>query len=118
MGGWAGWPTLISRRPASTPRPQSLCRRTTGCPPNRGARLDLAAEGVTSVIWCTGYGLDFGFLDVPVLDDWNYPRHRRGVTEVPGLYAVGLPWLTKHLSATLSVVGDDAEFVAEHIAGR
>lgn len=87
-------------------------------PAGSGARLDLAAEGITSVIWCTGYGLDFGFLDIPVLDQWNYPRHRRGVTEVPGLYAVGLPWLTKHLSATLSVVGDHAEFVAGHIAGR
>jgi putative flavoprotein involved in K+ transport len=82
------------------------------------SRLDLAAEGVTSVIWCTGYSLDFASLDVPVLDEWNYPRHSRGVTKVPGLYAVGLPWLTKHLSATLSVVGDDGEFVAGHIAGR
>ena len=87
-------------------------------PAESGARLNLDAEGVTSVIWSTGYGLDFGFLDVPVLDEWNYPRHSRGVTEVPGLYAVGLPWLTKHLSATLSVVGDDAEFVAGHIAAR
>ncbi|KUM32477.1 flavin-containing monooxygenase [Arthrobacter sp. EPSL27] len=87
-------------------------------PADSGARLNLDAVGVTSVIWATGYGLDFGFLDVPVLDAWNYPRHSRGVTEVPGLYAVGLPWLTKHLSATLSVVGDDAEFVAGHIAAR
>ncbi|MET3719279.1 NAD(P)-binding domain-containing protein [Arthrobacter sp. UYEF21] len=87
-------------------------------PSESGARLDLAAEGITSVIWCTGYGLDFSFLDIPVLDQWNYPRHTRGVTEVPGLYAVGLPWLTKHLSATLSVVGADAEFMAEHLAAR
>ena len=101
-----------------TPRPRTPYRRTTGCPPTRGRASTLDAEGITSVIWCTGYGLDFGFLDIPVLDQWNYPRHRRGVTEVPGLYAVGLPWLTKHLSATLSVVGDDAEFVAGHIAGR
>ncbi|MDD1475466.1 flavin-containing monooxygenase [Arthrobacter sp. H16F315] len=87
-------------------------------PTQSGAHLDLDADGVTSVIWCTGYGLDFGFLDLPVLDEWNYPRHSRGVTDVPGLYAVGLPWLTKHLSATLPVVGDDAEFVAGHIAAR
>ncbi|AXJ10241.1 NAD(P)/FAD-dependent oxidoreductase [Arthrobacter sp. PM3] len=87
-------------------------------PAGSGARLDLDAEGVTSVIWCTGYGLDFGFLDLPVLDEWNYPRHTRGVTEVPGLYAVGLPWLTRHASATLSLVGADAEYVAGHIAGR
>lgn len=40
------------------------------------------------------------------------------IDDVPGLYAVGLPWLTKHLSATLSVVSDDAEFVAGQIAAR
>jgi putative flavoprotein involved in K+ transport len=86
-------------------------------PAESGARLDLDAEGITSVIWATGYGLDFSFLDIPVLDGWNYPRHSRGVTEVTGLYAVGLPWLTRHASATLALVGDDAKYVAGHIAG-
>jgi putative flavoprotein involved in K+ transport len=86
--------------------------------PSSGARLDLGAEGITSVIWSTGYGLDFGFLDIPVLDEWNYPRHSRGVTEVPGLYAVGLPWLTKHASSTVAAVGLDAEYVVGHLAGR
>ncbi|MFE4541611.1 flavin-containing monooxygenase [Arthrobacter sp. NPDC056727] len=87
-------------------------------PSESGARLDLVAEGITSVIWCTGYGLDFGFLDMPVLDEWNYPRHTRGVTEIPGLYAVGLPWLTCHASSTVALVGADAEYVAAHIAAR
>ena len=87
-------------------------------PTESGVRLDLAAEGITSVIWCTGYGLDFGFLDVPVLDEWNYPRHTRGVTEVPGLYTVGLPWLTCHASSTVALVGSDAEYVAAHLAAR
>lgn len=86
-------------------------------PSEYAARLDLHAENVTSVIWATGYGLDFSFLDIPVLDEWNYPRHVRGVTDVTGLYAVGLPWLTRHLSATFGLVGDDAEYVAGHIAG-
>ncbi|MFJ6156569.1 flavin-containing monooxygenase [Pseudarthrobacter sp. NPDC092184] len=90
----------------------------TWLPGESGARLDLAAENITSVIWATGYGLDFSLLDMPVLDEWNYPRHTRGVTDVPGLYAVGLPWLTRHLSATLALVGDDARYVAEHVAGR
>ena len=87
-------------------------------PTSSGARLDLGAEGIASVIWSTGYGLDFGFLDIPVLDEWNYPRHLRGVTEVPGLYAVGLPWLTKHASSTVAAVGMDAEYVVGHLAGR
>lgn len=87
-------------------------------PQGSGARLDLQAEGITSVIWCTGYGLDFSMLDLPLLDEWGYPRHLRGVTEHPGLYAVGLPWLTRHISATLPGAGPDAEYVAEHLAAR
>lgn len=92
-------------------------RTDSWLPPESGARLDLDAEGITAVIWATGYGLDFSFLDIPVLDEWNYPRHSRGVTDVTGLYAVGLPWLTRHASATLALVGDDAKYVAGHIAG-
>jgi hypothetical protein len=59
---------------------------------------------------------DFSILDIPVLDEWNYPRHHRGVTEHPGLYAVGLPWLTGHGSAIVAGVGRDAEYIAQHIA--
>jgi hypothetical protein len=66
----------------------------------------------------TGYDLDFSFLDIPVLDEWIYPRHSPGIPEVAGLYAVELPWLTSHASATLALVGEDAQYVAEHIAGR
>ncbi|MDE8667631.1 NAD(P)/FAD-dependent oxidoreductase [Pseudarthrobacter sp. H3Y2-7] len=86
-------------------------------PAASGSRLDLADADITSIIWATGYRLDNSILDMPVLDEWDYPRHTRGVTEVPGLYAVGLPWLTRHASATLPGVGPDAEFIAEHIAG-
>jgi putative flavoprotein involved in K+ transport len=57
-------------------------------------------------------------LDIPVLDEWNYPRHHRGVTEHPGLYAVGLPWLTGHGSSIVAGVGRDAKYIAEYIAAR
>jgi putative flavoprotein involved in K+ transport len=89
----------------------------TWLPKSAGSRLNLAQADVTSIIWATGYRLDNSILDIPVVDEWSYPRHSRGVTEVPGLYAVGLPWLTRHVSATLPGVGPDAEFIAEHIAG-
>jgi putative flavoprotein involved in K+ transport len=46
------------------------------------------------------------------------PRHHRGVTEHPGLYAVGLPWLTGHGSSIVAGVGRDAEYTAQHIAGN
>jgi putative flavoprotein involved in K+ transport len=82
------------------------------------ARLNLEAANVTSVLWATGYRLDFSLLDIPVLDEWNYPRHHRGATEHPGLYAVGLPWLTGHGSSIVAGVGRDAGYIAQHIAGN
>jgi putative flavoprotein involved in K+ transport len=86
--------------------------------PSEPARLNLATTNVTSVLWATGYRLDFSILDIPVLDEWNYPRHHRRVTEHPGLYAVGLPWLTGHGSSIVAGVGRDAEYLAQHIAGN
>jgi putative flavoprotein involved in K+ transport len=86
--------------------------------PTGPARLNPDSENITSVIWATGYRLDFSILDIPVLDEWNYPRHSRGVTEHPGLYAVGLPWLTGLISAAVPGVGPDAAYIAEHIGAR
>jgi putative flavoprotein involved in K+ transport len=81
-------------------------------------RLDLRAQGIGAVIWATGYGVDFSWIDVPVLDACGEPVHRRGVTEVPGLYFLGLQWLSKMSSSFLSGVGDDAADLADHIAAR
>lgn len=81
-------------------------------------RLDLAAEGISSVIWATGYGVDFGWIDVPVLDERGDAVHHNGVSEVPGLYFLGLQWLSRMSSSFLSGVGDDAAVLAEHIAAR
>lgn len=81
-------------------------------------RLDLGAEGIGAVIWATGYGLDFGWIDVPVLDARGEPVHRGGITEVPGLYFLGLQWLSKMSSSFLSGVGDDAADLADHIAAH
>jgi putative flavoprotein involved in K+ transport len=81
-------------------------------------RLDIGANGIGAVIWATGYGFDFGWIDVPVLDARGEPVHRRGVTEVPGLYFLGLQWLSRMRSSFLSGVGDDAADLADHIAAR
>ena len=81
-------------------------------------RLDLRAENIGAVIWATGYGLDFGWIDLAVLDARGQPVHRRGVTEVPGLYFLGLQWLSRMKSAFLTGVGDDAAVLADHIAAR
>ena len=84
--------------------------------PSEPARVNLAQANITSVLWATGYKLDLSFIDIPVLDEWGYPKHTAGVTEQPGLYAVGLPWLTRHYSSILGGVGLDAEYVAGKVA--
>jgi putative flavoprotein involved in K+ transport len=81
-------------------------------------RLDLGEAGIGAVIWATGYGVDFGWIDIPVLDAHGEPRHRNGITNTPGLYFLGLPFLSKLSSAFLSGVGDDAAVLADHIAAR
>jgi putative flavoprotein involved in K+ transport len=78
--------------------------------------LDLDRAGIRTVLWATGYKLDFSWVDIPVFDEWGYPRHVRGVTEQPGLYAVGLPWLHSEPSSVFAGVGADAAHVVGHIA--
>src|SRR6202030_1443854 len=65
-------------------------------------RLDLRKEGIGAVIWATGYGVDFGWIDVPVLDGRGEPVHRDGITAVSGLYFLGLQWLSTANSSFLS----------------
>ena len=81
-------------------------------------RLDLRADGIAAVIWATGYRVDFGWIEIPVLDGRGGPVHRNGITAVPGLYFLGLQWLSKMNSSFLSGVGDDAAVLADHIAAR
>jgi putative flavoprotein involved in K+ transport len=70
------------------------------------------------VIWTSGYRLDFSWIDLPILDAEGLPRHVRGVTEVPGLFFLGLPWLVDQGSATLFGVGRDGAYLAEHLEAR
>ncbi|MCF3581118.1 NAD(P)/FAD-dependent oxidoreductase [Planktothrix agardhii 1811] len=80
--------------------------------------LDLKAAGITTVIWATGFRLDFGWIDLDIFQPDGRPRHRDGVAEVPGLYFVGLPWLSCRGSAFIWGVWKDAERLAGLIAER
>lgn len=77
--------------------------------------LDLRSASITSVIWCTGYGFDFGWVNLPIFDDRGTPVQHRGVTSVAGAYFLGLHWMHKFKSGTLWGVGEDAAFLAEHM---
>ncbi|QBR03584.1 flavin-containing monooxygenase [Paraburkholderia pallida] len=78
--------------------------------------LDLAAAGVTSIVWATGYANDYGWLQVNAFDDKGKPKHQRGVSAEPGVYFVGLPWLSRRGSSFIWGVWHDAKHVAGHIA--
>ena len=77
--------------------------------------LDLRTAGVTSVVWANGYRPDYGWIELPVFDDEGWPVHKRGVTQVDGLYFVGVHWLHKRKSALLLGVGEDAEHIVSTI---
>jgi putative flavoprotein involved in K+ transport len=119
-------------------RPKLL---TAAAPLARVRRRDLAAAGVervprtagtrdglplledgrvlevANVVWCTGFRHDFGWIDLPVFDDDGEPRHDRGVVaDQPGLYFVGLFFLSSVTSALVGGVGRDAGHVAAKLA--
>ena len=80
--------------------------------------MDLADAGITSIVWATGYALDFRWLKVDAFDETGRPVHQRGVSEVPGLYFLGLSWLSRRASAFIWGVWQDAKYLAGHIAAR
>jgi putative flavoprotein involved in K+ transport len=84
-------------------------------PPENDPPLDLAAAGITSIIWCVGYQPDYSWVHVPVFTGRGTPSHRRGVTAVPGLYFLGLPWLHTWGSGRFAAIARDAAHLAQHI---
>ncbi|MCC8404539.1 NAD(P)/FAD-dependent oxidoreductase [Paraburkholderia sp. MMS20-SJTN17] len=77
--------------------------------------LDLAKANVNTIIWATGYALDFGWLHVDAFDERGKPKHQRGVSKEPGLYFLGLPWLSRRGSSFIWGVWHDAKHIADHI---
>jgi putative flavoprotein involved in K+ transport len=71
---------------------------------------------VDAVIWATGFGLDHTWVDLPVFGSQGEVVHERGVSAVPGLYFLGLPWQHTRGSALLGWVKEDAEYIARQIA--
>ncbi|MER6939495.1 MSMEG_0569 family flavin-dependent oxidoreductase [Nocardioides sp. NPDC127514] len=80
--------------------------------------LDLAAAGVSTVIWAIGYRPDYRWVRVGVFDGTGRPTHTRGVTAVPGLSFLGLPWLHTWGSGRYLGIAADAEHIAGTITGK
>ena len=78
---------------------------------------EVAVDDVAAVVWATGFRSDYRWLNAPVFDGAGHPIHLRGVTDVAGLYFVGLPWLHTWGSGRFAAVADDAEFVVAALAG-
>ena len=73
---------------------------------------------VDAVIWATGYRPDYSRIALPIFDENGRLRHRRGVTDAPGLYFVGITWQWTRGSALIGWVKDDAAFIAQEIAAH
>lgn len=102
--------------------PEEPEARTIGpepdCVRNPILDLDLAKAGITTIIWATGYALDFGWLQFDVMDERGRPAHQRGVSTVPGFYFLGLAWLSRRASPFIWGVWHDAKYIAEQIAAK
>ncbi len=77
--------------------------------------LDLRTEGIRTVLWATGYGRNYSWLNVPVLDEAGEVLHDGGITPSPGLFVLGLNFLRRRRSHFIDGVGLDAEDLARHI---
>jgi putative flavoprotein involved in K+ transport len=70
------------------------------------------------VIWTTGYRPDYSWIHIPRVAGDGHLIHRRGVTDVPGLYFLGLPWQHRRGSSLLGFVHEDAAYLAGRLTGR
>lgn len=80
--------------------------------------LDLKAEGITTIIWAIGYRPDYRWIEASAFDGGGHPMQTRGVTEVPGLSFVGLPWMHTWGSGRFLGLDRDARYLAEGIISR
>lgn len=80
--------------------------------------LDLTEAGVGCVIWCTGFTAEFDWIHAPVTDQDGRLVHTRGVSEVPGIYFLGFPWLHSRKSGIIHGIDEDARYIASAIAAR
>ena len=94
--------------------PESFSRTDVDEDPCLG--LNLEDSGIRTIIWATGYRPDYSWLEVPVLDRKGLIKHDGGITESPGMYLVGMPFLRRRKSSFIHGAEDDARFITQHLA--
>ena len=85
------------------------------CATDPALDLNLAEAGINSILWATGYAVDFSWLKVDAFDEKGKPKHQRGVSAEPGIYFLGLPWQSRRGSSFIWGVWHDAKFLADQI---
>jgi putative flavoprotein involved in K+ transport len=85
------------------------------CLTNPVLQLDLAAAGVTTILWATGFTFDYRWLQVNAFDEQGQPFHKRGISAESGIYFLGLPNLVNRASSFIYGVWHDAKYIADHI---
>ena len=88
------------------------------CVTNPILELNLEEAGINSIIWATGFDVDYSWLKVDALDKNGKPKHERGISAEPGVYFLGLPWQSRRGSSFIWGVWQDAKFLADHITLR
>ena len=78
--------------------------------------LNIQEAGITSIIWATGFTLDYSWLQVDAFDEQGKPKHQRGVSAEPGVYFLGLPWQSRRGSSFIWGVWHDARYLADQIS--
>jgi len=100
--------------------PEDLHARETEADPecvrNPILELNLAKNGITSIIWATGFVTDYSWLKVDTFDEKGRPKHQRGVSAEPGIYFLGLPWQSRRGSSFIWGVWHDAKHLADRIS--
>ena len=78
--------------------------------------LNLTEAGITSILWATGFDVDYSWLKVDAFDEEGKPKHERGISVEPGVYFLGLPWQSRRASSFIWGVWHDAKFLADQIS--
>ena len=79
-------------------------------------QIEFAREGITTIIWATGFRQDFSWIKANAFDEKGTPIHQRGVSIEPDVYFLGLPWQSRRGSTFLWGVWHDAKYIADQIA--